>query len=181
MRLPTFAFLICYSFACVVHGEEARLARFVDTSIIFRDDMSHAQAYPHTLQVFLKIRNRRDGELSWIPAGISAELFDSTGKPVPMPPSAASIRSSDSHLTIPYGSSLDLLISNGGISMMGDAGNSYALIVGCRGWYIPRDSVSSYSLRIRLYGYLGYDKLPNDPPDPTLLIDMPLTKIQLTK
>jgi hypothetical protein len=82
---------------------------------------------------------------------------------------------------LPFGSRLDWLISHsGGFSMLGGLSNSYALMVGSKGWLIPIDAAASYSLRIRLRGHPWTGALVQaELGSPEVLLDLPPTRINL--
>ena len=176
-----------FALACVVSAQADRLqfANVVKASLVFHDDFNPTNHYPHVLKVFLRLDNVHDSDVTWVAnvvTGIHAELLDTDGKPVPLPPQAGSVQSNPSHFNLPYGSRMDWLITLGGVSMMGDATNQYALMIGCQGWLIPIKSAGSYSLRIRLYGQPWADLLPRDPlGKPELLLDLPPIKLKITK
>jgi len=131
-------------------------SRVAKASLAFRLDTSTMPYhYPHTVLVFLRLENQHDSDVTWVcnsVAGIEADLFDSKGHPVTQPTSAGSVPSAWRTYLLPFGSSLDWLISHGGIAMMGDAKENAALIVGDRGWLLPMKTLSSYSLKIRVKG-----------------------------
>jgi hypothetical protein len=135
---------------------EVQLTNAVKASIAFREESNPSAHYPHLLRVFLCLENRHDSDVTWVcnaVEDVEAEILDREGKPVPCPPSAASIPSNPYAYLLPYGSRLEWLISHGGISMLRETKDKCALIVGGRGWLLPRDSLSSYSLRVRVRGW----------------------------
>ena len=152
---------------------------------MFRDDFNSANHYPHVLKVFLRLENVHDSEVSWVAnavTGIDTELLDADGRPVPHPPTAASIPSNPRPFNLPYGSSLDWLISHGGVSMMADAANKYALVIGRQGWLIPIETAGSYTLRVRLRGHPWTSALSREQlGQPKLLLDLPPAKLEITK
>jgi hypothetical protein len=156
-------------------------SKAVNASLLFRDVSDGSMGYPHVLKVFLRLDNAFDSEVIWVAdsrAGIEAELLDSSGQPVPQPPTVASIQSNSLAYILPFGSRLDWLISGGGIGMAGDANNKYAIMVGSKGWLIPIKMAGTYTLRIRLHG-LSWTS--NTVGLPELLLDLPPTKIEVTK
>ncbi len=179
--------LTVWTLACAfsARAEPLRFANVVRASLVFRDDFNPANHYPHILKVFLRLDNVHDSEVSWIAnvvSGIDAELLDANGNPVPNPPTVASIQSSLSAFNLPHGSRLDWLITHGGVSMMGDATNKYALVIGGRGWLIPIETAGSYSLRIGLRGFPSTSALLRERlGEPKLLLDLPPAKLEISK
>ncbi len=166
-------------------AEQILFSKAVKASLVFRDDFDAAHHYPHVLKVFLRLNNAHDSNVTWVAnsiGGVEAELLDAAGNRVPYPPSAASILSNSRPYLLPFGSRLDWLISHGGIGMMGDAKDKYAIIVGGRGWLIPIELAGSYSLRIRLRGLpwshtvsgVGARELK-------LLLDLPPVKLKIKR
>ena len=180
--IPTICGLIC---ALSANAGEAQFSNVVKASLVFRDDFDATRRYPHILKVFLRLDNAHDSNVSWVANatnGIEAELLDAEGNLVPQGPQASSIQSSDDAYLLPYGSRLDWLVSHGGISLMADAKNKYALMVGRRGWLIPIEAAGTYSLRIRLRGLPSARTFEHaDLRESKLLLDLPATKIQVTK
>lgn len=180
--IPTVQTLLC---ALSALAGDLPFSNVVKASLLFRDDFDPARRYPHILKVFLRLDNVHDSEVSWVAngvTGIEAELLDANGKPVPNPPTGASIQSNPRPFNLPYGSRLDWLITHGGVSMAADATNKYALVIGRQGWLIPIESAGSYSLRIRLRGFpWASDLLPEKRGQPKLLLDLAPTKLQITK
>lgn len=176
--IPTVLTLL---FSFPVMADEIQFSKVVKASLVFRDDFDASRSYPHILRVYLRLDNVHDADVTWVAnptTGIEAELLDFTGRAVPQPPQAASIPSNNTAYRLPYGSRLDWLITHGGISMV-DAHNKYALMVGGRGWLIPRDSLSSYSLRIRLRG-VPWTTMEHHP-GAKLLLDIPSTKLEIAR
>jgi hypothetical protein len=166
-------------------ADQLQFSKFVKASLVFRDDFDATSRYPHILKVFLRLDNTHDSDVSWVAnskIGIEAELLDADGNPVQEGPSIGSVQSNSYAYLLPYGSRLDWLISHGGISMIGDAKDKYALMVGCRGWLIPIATAGTYSLRIRLRG-LPWTRTSerNDPRQSKLLLDLPPTKLEVIK
>lgn len=144
--------------APIAKAEENSFAKNVKASLVFRDEINRTNGYPHVLKVYLRLDNVHDSQITWLTdkvRGIKAELLDASGIPVPQPPSACSIQSSSDLFLLPYGSSIEWLISHGGVSMSGDTKNNYAVMVGGQGWLIPINSAASYRLRISLFGLPG--------------------------
>jgi hypothetical protein len=166
-------------------AEEIQLSNVVKASLVFRDDFNATRHYPHILKVSLRLENGFDADVFWganATENIEAELFGPDGKPVPQPPGAASIESNQSAYLVPYGSRLDWLISHGGVSMVGDIKNNYALVVGSRGWLVPIEKAKSYSLRIRLRGVPWARTVERADVRPLkLLVDLPPAPLEVTK
>ncbi len=140
-----------------------------------------ARGYPNLLRVFLQIRNTHDSDLTWVGnsvGDIEAKLIDENGEPAPVPPTVSSIMYSDRAMLIPLGSSLNWMISHRGINMIGDRANDVAVIVGGRGWLIPKASIHRYSLAIRVSG-IPWARFGDDRNirKRVLLFDIPLTPI----
>jgi hypothetical protein len=180
--IPTVLTLVC---ALSAIADELQFSNVVKASLVFRDDFDATRRYPHILKVFLRLDNDHDSDVSWVAnakSGIEAELLDAAGNPVPQGPKAASIQSNPYAYMLPYGSRLDWLISHGGISLMADAKDKYALIVGSRGWLIPIETAGTYSLRIRLRGLPWTRTFERaELRQPKLLLDLPPTKLEVTK
>jgi hypothetical protein len=180
--LSTVLSLLC---AFSARADEIQFSDVVKASVVFRDDFDAARRYPHILKVFLRLDNVHNSGVPWVAnstSGIEAELLDAAGKPVAQGPQAGSIQSNESAYLLPFGSRLDWLVSHGGISMVGNATDKYALIVGGRGWLIPIETAPSYSLRIRLRG-LPWTRAgePVDAHALKVLLDLPPTKLEVTK
>ena len=174
-----FLTVLCLASTAVVMGEDLQFSNAVQLSLIFRDVYDAKSFYPHTIQVYLRLDNVHDADVTWTAnaiADIEAELLDAAGKPVPNPPQAASIQYSSRSFMLPYGSRLDWLISHGGVSMADDTKGKTALVVGSRGWLLPMNSLSKDSLRIKLRGVPWERKV-----EKKLLLDIPPTPLQLTK
>ncbi len=166
-------------------ADELQFSNVVKASLVFRDDFDATRRYPHILKVFLRLDNAHDSDVSWVANaknGIEAELLDAAGSPVPQGPYAASIQSNAYAYMLPYGSRLDWLISHGGVSLMADAKDKYALIVGRRGWLIPIETADTYSLRIRLFGLPWTRTFERaELRQSQLLLDLPPTKLEITQ
>ncbi len=189
MIAPTVRFLIFVGLLLAgsisVRADEAQFATTIKASLVFRDDFDAARHYPHILKVYLRLDNVHDSDVSWVAdavAGTEAELLDAEGKAVPQGPSAASILSNRSAYLLPFGSRLDWLVSHGGISLMGDAKDHYALLVGGRGWLIPIEKAGAYSVRLRLKG-LPWTRATEgaERQRDKLLLDLPPAKIEISK
>lgn len=184
MRSLVAAVLVLISAISAI-ADEGHFANVVKASLVFRDDFDATRRDPHILKVFLRLDNAHNSEVSWVAnvvRDIEAELLDADGKPVPGPPSAGSIQSSVRPLHLPSGSRLDWLITHGGVSMMSDGTDKYVLIIGGKGWLIPIESVGSYSLRVRMHGHLGTSALRREQfGQPKLLLDLPPTKLEITR
>ena len=187
MRPLIIAAWLCAAWPPIVFGsekseEKPEFGRIVKASLEFRHDFDRSHHYPHVLRVFLRLENVHDAAVTWVAnsiSGIEVELLDGEGKPAPMPPQAASVPSSDHPFFLPFGSRLDWLISHGGVAMTEDAKGKCAIVVGGKGWLIPKESLSEYSLRIRLRG-APWKSMRNEAPAKVLL-DIPPTKIKLPK
>ena len=180
--IPAVLALVCARSAM---ADDIQFSKVVKASLVFRDDFDATRHYPHVLKVFLCLDNAHDSDVTWVAnsiEGIEAELLDAAGKPVPQPASAASIRSNSHPYHLPFGSRLDWLISHRGISMMGDAEDKYAIMVGGRGWLIPIEKAGTYSLRIRLRGLPWNDTVKGvGARQLKLLLDVPPAKLTIIK
>ena len=157
-------------------------SKAVRASLVFRDDYNPSRHYPRLLRVYLHLENVHDADVTWVAnpeKGIEAELLDSRGIPVPQPPQAASIMSNPTAYRLPYGSRLDWLVTHGGISMVADLQDKYALMLGGRGWLIPKATVSTYSLRVRLRGVPWSSDVSRS--EATLLLDIPPTRLEIAQ
>lgn len=155
-------------------------SKAVRASLVFRDDSDPSQHYPHLLRVYIHLENVHYTDVTWVAnpeRGIEAELLDSRGRPAPHPPQATSVPSKPTAYRLPYGSRLDWLVTHGGISMVGDLQDTYALMLGGRGWLIPKVTVSTYSLRIRLRGVPWSSDESRS--DAMLLLDIPPTRLEI--
>jgi hypothetical protein len=180
--LSTVLLLAC---ALSARADEIQFSDVVRVSLVFRDDFDAARHYPHVLKVFLRLDNAHDSDVFWVAnstTGIEAELLDAAGKSVAQGPRAASIQSNESAYLLPFGSRLDWLVSHGGISLVGTATDKYALVVGRRGWLIPIETATSYSLRIRLRG-MPWTRAgePVHALDLKVLLDLPPTRLEVAK
>ena len=188
MRLLIAAVFLCWGGIAptsAANVEEAEFSKTVKASLVFRDSFDASRHYPHVLRVFLRLQNVHDATVTWTANSISAieaELLDKEGKPVPMPAQAVNFPSSDLPFLLPFGSRLDWLISHGGVSMIGDRQDKYALMIGAKGWLIPKETLSDYSLRIRLRGvpWNPWNSIENQG-GAKLLLDIPPTKIELPR
>jgi hypothetical protein len=171
-------------------GAEAELANVIKASLIFREQSNTSpDDYPHVLLVYLRLENTHDSDVTWVANSIEdveAELFDSKGNGVSHPPSAGSVMSNARGYLLPWRSRLDWLISDhGGVSMFDDKVGmeaTCALVIGGKGWLIPRSSMSSYSLRLRVRGVPWTENVPPDysPAEKQkyeVLFDVPKTRI----
>jgi hypothetical protein len=184
MRVPMLWWLglLC---ALPAQADYAALASAVKASLVFRADYDAARHYPHILNVYLRLENSDDSSVEWVAnrvTGIEAEVLDSSGQPVAQPSQAASIPSNPYSYLLPHGSRLDWLISHGGITLIDDPTNKYALVVGGRGWLIPIETASSYSLRIRVRG-LPWVRADENPQTSNLKVlwDVPPTRLDVTQ
>lgn len=143
------------SFVSHISAEQLSLDNATSATLTFEEQIDPNGSYSRVVLVFLNITNEHDSTISWIcnpVRDIEAELILPKDITLPHAPTFASIQSSDTQQVIPYGSTLKWLISHGGISMIGDRGHCYALIVGGSGWLIPSDIVSSCALKIKVRG-----------------------------
>jgi len=184
MRFLVPTILALFSTLSAIAGD-VQFSRFVKASLVFRDDFDAARRYPHILKVYLRLDNIHDSDVSWVANtknGIEAELLDPAGNPVSQPPGGMSVQSNAWAYRLPYGSRLDWLVSHGGISMAGDAKDKYALMIGCRGWLIPIETASSFSLRIRLRGLPWTSTVERTQlRQAELLFDLSPTKLEVSK
>ena len=111
LRISTILILLCIFSA---KAEAPKFATVVRSSLIFRDDFDGKRQYPLVLQVFLRLENIHDSDVTWIAnarskSGLEAELLDAAGKPVPSGPQAVSIQSSmgGNSYRLPFGSRLE--------------------------------------------------------------------------
>jgi hypothetical protein len=180
--IATALTLVC---ALAARAEEVHFSNIIKASLVFRDDFDAARRYPHILKVFLRLDNTHDSDVWWVAnskTGIEAELLDAAGNAVPRAPQAGSIQSNPWAYLLPFGSRLDWLISHGGISLMADARDKYALMVGCRGWLVPMETAGTYSLRIRLRGVPWRRAAErSEGRELMLLLDLPPTRLEVTK
>ena len=164
-------------------GDQLQFTNIVKASIEFREESKESAHYPHLLLIYLHLENLHDSGVTWVcnpVSDINAELLDSKSNPVAQAPAAASIISSDGSYMIPYHSQLDWMISHQGISMMGDLKNSYVLMVGGKGWLIPRNSIASYSLKLTIRGLPWTQHITTAVKrDRAVLFDLPLTTIKI--
>lgn len=172
--------------------ESAAFAKVLKPFLIIREGPPASAEMPATLQVYLRLENIGDSSVCWLGnnvSGVEAEVFGPDGKPAPFPPSVASITYKDEYLIIPYGSRLDWLLSHGGVSVAlpkAETEKNYFLTLGGRGWIIPKDQASTYTLRVRLHGIpwrrAGIGELLPETKrelEKTLLLDLPVTPIKV--
>lgn len=168
--------------ASSVIAEERQFASAVRASLVFREEFNAKDVYSHSLQVYIRLENIYDGEVTWVAdsfTGIQANLLDDDGKEVPQPPWAGNVASKPNARSLPYGSRLDWLISHKGWSMATDETNRIALEVGSASWLLPKDKLSTYKLRVSLYGVpWSRDETSNKIEH---LLDIPATKIDFTE
>ena len=161
--------------------EKPYYSHFVKASLVFREDLDASRGYPHALNAYLRLSNIVTLDVTMVirtDNGIQAELLDADGKTVP---EDAHIASSDL-IYLPSRSNREWLLPNHLVNVDNNSNDSYALIVGSHGWLIPVKNVSSYSLRIRLRGDpSARSPLKNDDHNTKLFLDVPPTKIQLSK
>ncbi|CAN5763640.1 hypothetical protein BH09VER1_BH09VER1_50920 [soil metagenome] len=179
-------FLLILCLLPVLTGaEEPALSKFVKASLTFSTVDSEAPyEYEHALVVYLHLVNLRDEDIGWVAntAEIEAELLGPSAQPVAQGPRVSSILSNPEAFQVLAGSHFDWPISGGGVSIVEYPKNDYALIVGGSAWAIPISQVGSYSLRVRVRGFLGNSLEPYQKQLPTeLLLEASLTKITITK
>ena len=80
---------------------------------------------------------------------------------------------------------LDWMISVNGISPQGDTVNQYVLTIGNKAWLIPRDSISTYSLKLTVRGIPWTEKVSSEieqhlPHNFPILLDLSATPISLS-
>jgi hypothetical protein len=175
--------LLCggITMGCPAKAEPVVFSKVIKVSLIFEVPPDGS---PY-LRIYLRMVNGYDSDVTWgcnSVMGIESELLDSAGKPVPQGPTAASITSNNVCYLIPYGSRLDWLISHGGMSGADESGKSYILEVGGKLWSVPKNSVGSYSLRIRLTGvpWMNSEEQYNSAREKRLL-DLPPQKIVISQ
>jgi len=125
-------------------------------------------------------------DVSWVcdeRIDVEAELLDAQNKPGDSPSSGGSVQSNHFAYIVPYRSRLEWVLSHAGISMMGDREDNYALMIGGRGWLIPKDSLSSYSLKLRLRGipWERHEECWKHMQKREVLLDIPAITIKLTQ
>lgn len=154
-----------------------QFTNLVAASLTFREAPNPLPDCPNLILVYLCLDNRWDTDVSWTcdaVADVQVEVLDSMGKPIPQRHGGASILHNDHGYWLPYGSRLEWLISHGGIShgpMKTDAQANCALSVGGGGWEIPRASLPTCSLRLRVQGR------PWSSGPKTILFEVPATPI----
>jgi len=158
MRTLLALFLLAAMSPAPLQGDETPMPD-IKASLLFREVSDPTADYPHVLNVYLCLENQGDSDTTWFcnpTFDTKAELLDAKGKPVPMPPSMGSVASGPRTYMLPYGSRLEWLLSHEGVSLIpakeSDLKDQCAVIVGEKGWLIPRKSLSSYSLRLRVRG-----------------------------
>ena len=165
--------------------EKPYYGSFVKASLVFREDPDASRGYPHALNAYLRLNNVVNLDVTMIfhpVTGIQAELLDADGKKVPEDVHAGDIRSTPDLVYLPSRTNRDWLIPNDLVKVNGNGNDAYALIVGSHGWLIPVQNLGSYSLRIRLRGDPhARTALKYDDRNTKLFLDVPATKIQLSK
>jgi hypothetical protein len=148
------------------------------SSVFFVHSTNGESAIRNQLLVFLRIENTGDSDIRWMSPHFEAEMYDATGTPVKRPASTASIPSALYPYRIPVGSAMDWLITFKGLSLSPARPDREHLedfievILGSHGWYLPRDSLGTYSLKVRVFGTIGGSLGPKQ-----LLFDPPRTNL----
>jgi hypothetical protein len=161
-------------------AESALFSKIVKASLVFEEPLDG----PY-LRVYLRLEDVGYSNISWScdsVFGIEAEMFDANGKPMHDAAVAESIVSGRVRYLLPAGSKLDWLISHGGMSGVDPTGKNYAVEVGGKIWWIPKDDTRSYALHVRLTGVPDADSA--DEPGPgreKRLVDLPAQKIVVNK
>jgi hypothetical protein len=170
------------------YGQEEDLNKVVKASLVFRDEAPKTKDDDHLIHVYLCLDNRFEGDVTWVcnsVLDVKADLLDAKGRPVPLAPAMGSMLGPRADIyRLPYASRLEWRISHAGVSLMGDdPEGQYALIVGGKGWWIPKKALSSYSLKICVKGWPMTEIRPKDDKErgTTVLFDVPTTKIVLDK
>ena len=168
-----------------MEAQEPPFAKVVKASLVFHEDFNASHRdYPHVLKAFLRLDNAWDSSVSWISDSVidvEAEVFDAANKPVPTSQTVSSILTGSDFYFLPCGSRLDWLLSHGGVTLDGNVKNSYALVLGGRGWLLPIRQVGTYRLRVRLRGepWATYGDRTDKPRK--LLLDLAPVKIKVTR
>ncbi|MCE0498899.1 MAG: hypothetical protein LV481_13240 [Methylacidiphilales bacterium] len=160
--------------------EQPYLKNAIKASLIFETSPKH----PTHLQVYLHLVDVDNALNEWLAdpgMGVEAELLDPSGKPAGWPPGGWNLAliSSPYVLTLPGGSRLDLLISHDwGVD---DPSGGYVLGINYHIWFIPKDKVGSYTLRIKFPGVFPVPVKTSPAPKPWILFDIPPQKIVISK
>ncbi len=175
MRAIAFVVLLTIISSSWSFGGQVQLTNVVKASLEFREETKESAFYPHLLLIYLHLENLYDSDVDWVCNSVNdidVELFDAKGNLVAHPPLSASITSNEQSYMIPYHSQLDWMIAHQGISMIGDLNNSYALMIGGKGWLIPVASIASYSLKVRVRRMITAGEQ-----EKSVLFDVPRTAI----
>ena len=159
--------------------EQPFLENSIKASLIFETSPKH----PTHLRVFLHLVEIAGGLTEWLAdpgMGIDAELLDPAGKPAGPPPGTWTLTliSSPYVLTLPGGSRIDLLISQDWGA--DDLAGVYVLGLADHIWYIPKDKVGLYTLRIRFPGVFPVPMKSSPVRKPWILFEIPPQKIVIT-
>jgi len=136
---------------CYAQLGSPSFAKAVKASLIFEQSPDE----PSHLHVLLHLVNQSDQTLKWSMdpvMGLDAELFDPSGKPAELANGMAmEIMSGPKNFTLaPYGK-LDVLISHSwGISVGENSKGRYFVEIADKLWFVPTDTVSGYTLHVRL-------------------------------
>ena len=167
-----------------------------DTGLAFgKDHAEYAKAikeYPHVLNVFLHLENVSSIDVDWVAdssgEAISAELTDANGRPVPEVGHMTSIMYNPTPYLLPYGSQMDWYVSGFNYPVQPKGAKPvgkdvYVLSINGRLWLIPIKTASTYTLRLKLYGFPWTNRLPEEPPRKKrqLLLELPPTKIIIAR
>ena len=192
MNAARYSLILLAPLLCALRAqcESPRYSNYATTSIRYelsiqtndQPDKATTQRPSGPLRIYLTIKNTHDSDLIWVGKSvfdIDAQLVDENGHPVKSPPTVASIQDSDQVMCIPYGSTLDWMISHSGISMIGDLENNVAVVVGGKGWLIPIESMGKHSLKISVRGLPAWARHANTSNITyrALLFDTPFTPI----
>jgi hypothetical protein len=128
---------------------------FLKNSIKARLIFETSPKDPMRLRVYLRLVEIGGGLTEWLAdpgMGVEAELLDPDGKPAAPPPGTweLALASLPYVLTLPGNSRLDLLISQDWGN--DDPAGAYVLAIADHIWFIPKDKVGLYTLRIRFPG-----------------------------
>jgi hypothetical protein len=152
----------------------------IKATLVFKEESNSYPDYPHKLLVYLCLENRHDSSVYWYcnsVLDVETDLLDSNGKPVPQTGGFASVPSNAETYLLPYHSRLEWMLNHGGVTMLGEAKDKYALVVGSRSWLIPTNSFSSYSLRVRVRGWPWSDHAPPGAPRGKVFFEVPPTQL----
>ncbi len=177
-------------------GERRPFSSEVKASLVFREaslvygkeTALQEWGVPYFLLVYIRLENISPIDASWSCDScmdIEAQLLDSRGVPVPQAPTLSMIPSNMEGYHLHRHDRLDWMISVNGVSPQGDTANQYVLAIGNRAWLIPRDSISTYSLKLTVRGIPWIDKVSSEieqnlPHNFPILLDLPATPISFS-